>query len=564
MLRFIILFISLLTLSFAEPIVKINSDSSNILDFDLAYFISDNPTLKLEDVQSKQFTKGSNKDSLGANVTDVWIKIKLFNATQNRQIISLHQDLAYTFINIEYFEVANDNSLINKQTITPFGPLAEEELNGSDAIYKFTLHPNETKTIYVHQISPAYHFYNFSIFTEKESIQYLIYEKVDSVLLVGLLMALALYNLLIYVSSRYKEYLYYSLYLISYTLWIFYMYGAMAHYLHMYGEIPLRFNFGLMIGPMFLSLFVQAIFNTKQEYIKEHHFLNSIIALLSLNFIYGLIDFESALQILSLALNYSMIVFLGVAISIYLKGNKIIKIFLFAHIFYLTFNVYALLFYMGMVDSTYISSHGIGIGIAIEALMLSYLVSYKFKIMEQEKEEDRLKQVDLRLLAVTDPMTKLYNRRYFAEISENVIAMSKRKKEDLSIIMLDIDKFKCVNDTYGHQFGDEVIVALSSVLLETQRKSDVVCRYGGEEFVILLPNTSLNATIGVAEKIRSLVETSTLRLASNEEFKFTISLGVARVDVQNEEDIESALKRADEALYEAKENGRNKVCRVKI
>lgn len=560
MLRFIILILSLLNLSFAEPIVKIDSSSSKKTHFNLAYYISNDSTLKLEDIQSKEFVKGKNRDSLGAGITDVWIKIKLYNSTEHKQTLFLHQDQAYTFISIEYFELDANNRLLNRQTIAPYSWQAKDELNGADALYKFRLNPKEIKTLYIHQKTPAYHFYNYSIYSQKESIQYLVDEKIDSVLLVGLLMALALYNLLIYISSRYKEYLYYSLYLISSTLWIFYMYGSMAHYLHLSGEIPFRFNFGAMCGPIFLSLFVQAIFNTKELYKKEHSFLNSVIVILVLNIIYGLIDFRSALQLTFIPLNYAMIVFLVVAISIYIKGNKIIKIFLFAHIFYLIFNIYALLFYMGIVDSTYISFHGIGIGIAVEALVLSYLVAYKFKVMEQEKEEDRLREIDLRLLSVTDAMTKLYNRRYFAEISENIIAMSQRNKEELSIIMLDIDKFKKVNDTYGHQFGDEVIITLANILRENQRKSDIVCRYGGEEFVLLLPNTSLDAAMIVAQKIRTLVESYKLRVPSNKLFHFTISLGVASVAVEHEENLDVAFKRADEALYKAKSSGRNRVC----
>lgn len=549
-----------ISFAFAEPIVNIDSDKSTITDFELSYYIDASAELKFENIDSIEFKEGKNRDTLGADVKNVWVKIKLFNATSKNQTLFLHQDLAYTIFKLEYFELNSSDNSINKKVISAYSPDAKEQLYGSDAIFKFTLYPQESKTIYVHQTTTAYHFYNYSIFSEKESTEYLIYEKVDAVLLIGLLIALALYNFLIFLSSRYKEYLYYTLYLVSSTLWIFYMYGSMAHYIHIYGEVSFRFNFGLMFNPIFLALFVQAIFNTKTAYKTEHKFLNSIIAILLFNFIFALVKFNLALQILSLTLNYAMLVFLGVAISIYLKGNKIIKIFLFAHVFYLFFNIYALLFYMGMVDFNYLSSHGIGIGIAIEALILSYLVSYKFKVMEQEREESRIKQIDLKFLATTDPMTHLYNRRYFAEVSEDIITLSKRKKDQLSVIMIDIDEFKTVNDSYGHQVGDDVIKTLADKLIESQRDSDIICRYGGDEFVVLLPESSLDATVSVAQKIRKLVESTTIRLPSHEEFKFTISMGVAQVDLNNETNLEAALKRADDALYEAKDKGRNRVC----
>ncbi len=173
-------------------------------------------------------------------------------------------------------------------------------------------------------------------------------------------------------------------------------------------------------------------------------------------------------------------------------------------------------------------------------------------------------QNELKLLASTDPMTKLYNRRYFTKTAEHIFEISKRDNKPLSNIMLDIDKFKNVNDTYGHKVGDEVIIAFANTLMKDQRKSDVSCRYGGEEFVILLPNTSLEGASIVAQKIREDIETLVLKLISNEDLKFTISLGVSIVNIEKEKNIELALKRADDALYEAKESGRNRVCLMKI
>jgi len=163
-------------------------------------------------------------------------------------------------------------------------------------------------------------------------------------------------------------------------------------------------------------------------------------------------------------------------------------------------------------------------------------------------------QQELKLLASTDPMTKLYNRRYFTKMSQHTLNLAKREKQDLSIIMLDIDKFKNINDTYGHQVGDDVIIALANKLIQHQRTSDIVCRYGGEEFVILLPNTSQENAKTLGEKIRVAIESSSVA-----NLKYTISLGVSSVDIENDTDIESALKRADDALYEAKESGRNTI-----
>ena len=166
---------------------------------------------------------------------------------------------------------------------------------------------------------------------------------------------------------------------------------------------------------------------------------------------------------------------------------------------------------------------------------------------------------ELKRLSETDSMTNLCNRRYFAHTSKAILALAKRDQSMLSLIILDIDKFKYVNDTYGHQVGDDVLIALSKVLLKSIRKSDLACRFGGEEFILLLPETSQDGAVVIAEKIRKSIESMVLETKSGDKVNITISLGVSGVDLLHDTSIESSIKRADDALYKAKETGRNKV-----
>lgn len=169
-------------------------------------------------------------------------------------------------------------------------------------------------------------------------------------------------------------------------------------------------------------------------------------------------------------------------------------------------------------------------------------------------------QKELKVLASTDPLTKLYNRRYFGDISANIFNILKRDQKPLSIIMLDIDKFKKINDTYGHKVGDLVLVKLSELLKKSLRTSDIICRYGGEEFVVLLPKTDLQGATIVAENIRKTVELSIIEVDNNT-LKFTISLGVSEVNFEKEQSVEQPINRADDAMYIAKNSGRNKVAK---
>ena len=183
------------------------------------------------------------------------------------------------------------------------------------------------------------------------------------------------------------------------------------------------------------------------------------------------------------------------------------------------------------------------------------------ELLSRVKKELKLQELieKLKLLTVTDPLTKLYNRRFFVDASQTVLEIARRDKTPLSLIMIDIDKFKHINDTYGHQVGDEIIKLLANIMLKDQRKSDMSCRYGGEEFVILLPQTSIKEAASVAQKLRENVQKSYFETLAQQKVKFTISLGVSTVNLANEINIEKALKRADDALYEAKESGRNQV-----
>ena len=164
--------------------------------------------------------------------------------------------------------------------------------------------------------------------------------------------------------------------------------------------------------------------------------------------------------------------------------------------------------------------------------------------------------------AIVDPLTGIYNRRHLDRKLEEECAKAMRYGTRLSVLMLDIDHFKRINDTYGHKAGDEVLSHAGKLILSTIRECDIATRYGGEEFSIVAPNMSIGEAVTFAERIREYIEMHPLTVSSEQlhrkEINMTVSIGVADFRPETS-DGDSLIRHADEALYHAKQNGRNRV-----
>ena len=171
----------------------------------------------------------------------------------------------------------------------------------------------------------------------------------------------------------------------------------------------------------------------------------------------------------------------------------------------------------------------------------------------------RLKQIqaDLEKLATQDSLTHVYNRRHFYTLAEVEVHRSLRSQLPFSVILVDIDYFKSVNDKYGHKAGDEALIHFTNTCKQNLRKVDIFARFGGEEFVILLPEAGLNQAKETAERIRKIVENTILNI-DEQQFKITASFGVSTF-MNNSDTLELLLQKADKALYTAKSQGRNRV-----
>ena len=556
--RFLLLFViyslclSMTTQSRADnsPIVSIDQRSVDLTQFAMSYFIDSTGAMSLSQVQQQNFTNSQNELTLGTNAKTTWSKIVIKNSYSDTLRLFVHNPDAYHLEEVSFYETQSAQ-LINQSVIQldKTGPKAN--MFGGSAVFSFYIAPNQQKTIYVKSVTFSHQWFALTIYDEEHSKRALVGNGNYIALLVGMMLALMIYNFFLYLSARKIENIVYALYLISGTVWVALSYGVAANFFGIFSAELLQLNSNLLSMPSFLVIFVMLIFETKKHYPKEHIALSIILFLLVADFIYSLFDIVGALKPASSLAALMMTVTFGVSISLWRKGNTLAKYFLLGHSMFVIFNMLAVLYYKGISDANVINSHGVGIGILLEALMMAFILSYRIKSLEKIKAQ----QTELNRLVDTDPMTGLYNRRYFDRKSEELIAAMATNQQELTLLIADLDHFKNINDTYGHDVGDKVIIAFANILTSEQGLADIACRYGGEEFVLLL-NCNLLDAKQVAERIRQKAQETYITIDEVQTVQFTVSIGVHSV-AHASTTVKETLTIADKALYKAKSNGRN-------
>jgi len=553
MFRFFLIILFLAKVLQAVPVVIIDDDSINITNFKMGYFIDKSQKLILPDIYTQTFTSSKNRLSLGTDADVTWVKILVKNETDTAKKLYIHDPVTYLSADTRFYEV-KDNLLLNSIRYEPINHYNTDKMKGAEAVFSFTLAPEEQKSIYIRSKFLAYQLIDLNIFDADHSLDDLMSKFIPIIVLISILTTLFSYYFVLFVFSRHKEYLYYALYLCAATLYLSYAYGVLSHYYHLHGEWALRLMSLIMLFPVFLSLFVKAVFNTPQEYKRENLYLNSIIFIFTILYIYSFVDYYHASELTSLIYLYFLVVMLTVGISIHKKGNPLAKYFLIAHITYILFSLVAILFYNNLLYYTWITSHAMAIGILLEAFLLGGLVSYRIKLLEEENLEKEL-------LILTDSMTGLYNKHYFNEYFDKQLRLQHRIQTNLALMIIDIDYFKQYNDHYGHLAGDHALITVAKEIRRSlHRSSDMAFRIGGEEFAVLCMPHSLQDAMQTAEKIRQNVFNAEVEHCKSSICQHvTISIGLHLVKPEDRSSADSVYQSADQALYQAKEEGRNRI-----
>lgn len=372
----------------------------------------------------------------------------------------------------------------------------------------------------------------------------------------GFILALVAYNLMLYIGLRASLYLFYSIYLLlflalnaAYTGFGYqWLWPESPHWQQWANPVLMM---ACTVGGFAFSLRFLDIKTTRPRIYRAvigSCFGFSAWALLALSA--GSLVAALLIAIIFIFLFYVLTVILGV-MSLQ-AGNRFAKYFLLASIFTICGGVITANAVWGYIPYNEFTYRATDIGMMIDAVLLALALAERFNINQSEK-------LLAEKMANTDPLTGLNNRRSFYKFVQPIWAMGLRSKSDTAVIMLDIDHFKLLNDNYGHALGDRVLVQLAETLQKEARGGDILARWGGEEFLIFLPETRMVDAVAIAERMRNKICALQLVTDRAEKLSFTVSLGVASTH-DGDISLDELIGEADRQLYRAKKQGRNCVC----
>jgi diguanylate cyclase (GGDEF)-like protein len=372
--------------------------------------------------------------------------------------------------------------------------------------------------------------------------------------LYGFLFALLAYNVMLYAGLRDSRYILYSLYLCMFLL----MNGSYTGHGFMW-VWPEYVRWEQWSNPVFIMLygatgliFALSFLETRTYFPRAH---KAVIAYLSVSTVLLLLAvlFDSQRYALLIAFIFALLftsIMLMLGVMAARSGQKPAQYFLLAAIAAMVGAALTTLSVWGFIPINIWTFRAVEIGILLDATLLALALTYQFRVGQEAK-------LRAEQLATLDPLTGINNRRAFYDKAIPIWNVTQRHNRNLSLILLDIDNFKRVNDAYGHAYGDEALKAMAGVVMKSIRDHDVAARWGGEEFILLLPETDIQEAAALAERLRSAIAGIHLSHAGAE-IAVTASFGVVQRETHHNT-LDVLISTADKYLYQSKEMGRNRV-----
>ena len=541
--------------------------------------------ISIKDIKKQNFKSTHNiYSNQGASSSNWWIKLEVENPKNK----SIDWFLKFTYGQIDEMKSwqYNEKNVLVSNSLKGDHYIDESKIALSKrTAFEFTTLAKEKNTIYIKLayaktgiIEMFNHIWTNDEFVKSQELRFNILAGILSALFV-----LLFYNLFIWFILRKKEYFWYCTYVIGVILSILTYNQLGAHYLWS------KSHYFIDIMPIVAALILISSFILfTREFLETYKYLPRVDKILKILILLTLIIFVLAnfgarhlAIVLILIIIFSFIFFPIIGFILWHRGYKITRGYTISTFVLSIAIIISMLRFSNFLESSEFIFWIARFGFIIEGILFSIALADRITLLQndakraQEKVrhtlEDATHNLELEVkkrtleleiqtkkaekLARIDPMTGIANRRAFLEKGEEFIQQSLRYKKPFSLIMLDIDHFKNVNDKYGHEIGDLVIISLAKEINKSIRTTDFFARIGGEEFTILLSHSTSGLAVEKTKKLLEIIRKFEINYKGSI-LKITVSMGICEF-TQPKDDIYSLLKKADQALYYVKENGRN-------
>lgn len=369
--------------------LEINYDHFKYENFKLEYFKDKTNSLTIKQIKKSNFKTINSQNSFSGSVGSVWYRINFKNVSSKTKELFLHDNFAYFSKKIEIYEFSN-NTIEDKNQYNILSDAGTNKLAGSTLVYSFKVLPKQVKTLYIKNISMVTSIVNFSIYDQKENLNALLNKTFYSNIIIIILITLGLYNLMLFIYNKRREFLYYALYLFNASIGFIYMYGTLYNNFFIYGKLTYWFNITAILVSLFLVLFIEHTFDTKNSYKNIHKLLNFIIYAVLINILSAfVIDLTFAIELLKVVFTLSFIVLVYFSYILIKTSHPLAKLFIVAYFIYIFGMIITLSSMSNIIPLNFFTFHASGFTLVIEAIIFSYLMNYHVEILEQKVQEQR-------------------------------------------------------------------------------------------------------------------------------------------------------------------------------
>ena len=594
LIQFICVFIVISVFIPLSGYASINVSSKQTVPDSIEYFYDEAGNLTIEDVLLQNFKEITNPFSAGYRTGAAWFKLEFNNDSEYANFVLYQSEPFWT--SFDLYRLIDGEWDIDKNGLDI--PLESRSLYSPSPAFKLDIPQHSKLTVYVRGVTVSSHIGEFKLIEEGEFLRPGRLNLLDAYnIYSGVLFFIMILTTLLYSVMREKLYLLYAAYVFSFINWISTQNGS-----YLLLGIPGWQDALHAIGA--LTVFFLVLFSQELLRLKENApFINKLFTYSAIVIFLSGIGISAGLQYVNLFFNvFSSLFFsllLYTSIMAWLKNYFVTaRYYLLSLMFYMPSMALMTMTYNAFLDNHNITRYAFVAGSFIEILFFSFILAHRFieaknkqlnvqqelidekdqhakalsdevekrtsellesnKVLVQQAKELEETKNKLAEEASSDGLCKIYNRRHFIDKSPQLIRQHREQGLPISLIMLDIDRFKGINDNFGHLVGDIALCTCADILKQQASEIDITARYGGEEFVMLMPGHSKETAKLVAEKIRTEIEQNPVKAHGEQLVHLTISAGVTEL-TQDDTGIDDLVRRADKALYKAKEIGRNTV-----